>query len=71
MTKLIFPREHGAWAMFTVPFLAGIGLNGFNLTLKIFLTAGLALSLFLARYPLTLLVKYPERKHLFLSLIHI
>ncbi|HWJ04077.1 MAG TPA: YwiC-like family protein [Verrucomicrobiae bacterium] len=63
MGKLIVPREHGAWAMLLVPFLVGIGVNGFAFNLPVLLTAGLALALFLARYPLTLLVKYPQRKN--------
>jgi len=53
---VMLPREHGAWAMFIVPLIIGIGAGGQwdpNL-LPLALTA---FGFFLLRYPLMLLVK--------------
>lgn len=54
--KTWLPREHGAWAMFAVPLLVGIGASGkWNANLlPLALTAS---GFFLLRYPLMLAVK--------------
>lgn len=55
-TKMWLPREHGAWAMFVVPLLVGIGASGkwnVNLPLLALTVSGF----FLLRYPLMLAVK--------------
>ncbi|WCK55490.1 YwiC-like family protein [Aneurinibacillus sp. Ricciae_BoGa-3] len=53
--KLLMPKQHGAWAMIAVPFLAGIGASH-AVWLHIPLFLGW-LSLYLASYPLLLAVK--------------
>ena len=50
------PREHGAWAMFAVPVLVGIGAGGV-LNAPVILFALTAFGFFLLRYPLMLAVK--------------
>lgn len=50
------PREHGAWAMFAVPLLIGVGVAGkFNGAVLLF--ALVAFGFFLLRYPLMLAIK--------------
>lgn len=52
----MIPREHGAWAMLLVPLAIGWGVGGWGgPEVVLFLFA--CLSLFLARYPLTIIVR--------------
>ncbi|MCL5075788.1 MAG: YwiC-like family protein [Chloroflexi bacterium] len=53
---LLIPREHGAWAMLLVPFVVGSGVSG-RIGWETILFLLTILFVFLARYPLTLLVK--------------
>ncbi|MFQ6058165.1 MAG: YwiC-like family protein [Anaerolineae bacterium] len=57
--RLILPREHGAWAMLLIPLLVGLGVAG-RLDAPGLLFAGAALALFLARYPMTCMMKRPR-----------
>lgn len=53
--KLFLPKQHGAWAMLTVPFLLGMAAGGFHwLQLPLFVGW---IALYLATYPLILAVK--------------
>lgn len=52
----MLPREHGAWAMFAVPLLVGIGAGG-KWNTNLLLLALTALGFFLLRYPLMLAIK--------------
>ncbi|SDZ74697.1 YwiC-like protein [Thalassobacillus cyri] len=53
--KLFLPKQHGAWAMLTVPFLLGMVAGGFD-WLQLPLLIGWV-ALYLATYPLILAVK--------------
>jgi YwiC-like protein len=52
----MLPREHGAWAMFAVPLLVGIGASGIW-NANLLLLALTVLGFFLMRYPLMLSIK--------------
>lgn len=52
----VIPREHGAWGILIFSVALGIGVSG-QLGIRILLFCVAALALFLARHPLTLLVK--------------
>jgi len=54
------PKEHGSWAMFIVPLLLGFVIAPARPWQDLALMA-VALSFFLVRYPLTLLVKTRNR----------
>ncbi|MBI4787098.1 MAG: YwiC-like family protein [Chloroflexi bacterium] len=55
------PREHGAWPMFAVPVLVGIGAAG-AWSVSVILFALTAFGFFLLRYPLMLAVKSRARE---------
>jgi hypothetical protein len=53
---IIFPREHGSWAILLVPFIIGAKIGGgFDIKTLLFLIS--ILSIFLAYQPATMLVK--------------
>lgn len=56
MRSPLIAREHGTWAMLLVPLLVGLGIAGRGWGPGILFGLA-ALSFFLARYPMTLLVK--------------
>ena len=53
---ILLPREHGAWAMFAVPLLVGIGASG-TWNADLLLLALTVSGFFLLRYPLMLAIK--------------
>ncbi len=53
--KLLLPREHGAWGILLIPFLTAAAIAG-PLTLPVWLALATVLLVFLARYPLVLLL---------------
>lgn len=57
----MLPREHGAWAMFLVPLFVGLGVTG-QLDGKAIPFSLATLFIYLARHPLTLLVKGRKRR---------
>ncbi|MHB0914547.1 MAG: YwiC-like family protein [Thermoleophilia bacterium] len=64
MRRLMIPREHGAWAMLMLPYLAGIATAGWSAgaPLRVALGAGGILALFMAQAPLMKLVKSRYRR---------
>ncbi len=54
--SVMLPREHGAWAMFLVPLLVGVGTSG-RWNLNLLPLALTAVGFFLLRYPLMLAIK--------------
>lgn len=60
--KLLIPKQHGAWAMLTIPFFLGAYAGGFT-WLHILLFMGW-LALYLATYPLLTAIKLKRKEYL-------
>ncbi len=52
---LLVPREHGAWAMLTIPFISAVAVVG-EWNLRVFTALVFVLFAFSARYPIEMLV---------------
>ena len=53
---IIFPKEHGSWAILLIPFLMGAKIGGgFDIKIVLFLVS--VLSIFLAYQPALMLAK--------------
>ncbi|PYZ93531.1 hypothetical protein CR194_10200 [Salipaludibacillus keqinensis] len=65
--KWYIPREHGAWAMFIVPYWIGASITGINLHHGIFFLG--LLSIYFAQAPLLTYLRQPKHKDVWPSFI--
>ncbi len=56
-SRILIPREHGAWAMLLMPYLIGTGVSGAWAAPQGLLFLSAAVCCFSARYPLALAIK--------------